>query len=85
MKFKINYAKKNYPILIDNNIAELMNQGMIYIYGRDRCFRPICIINAMKLLATIKTTTNKELVAFVLLMFNYMDHYMFVDGKIENI
>lgn len=46
MKFKIKYQTDHFPILIDNNTAELMNQGVFYIYGRDRCFRPIVHINA---------------------------------------
>ena len=45
MKYKHKYRDSIFPIAISDNMTSLLNCGGIYIHGRDKCFRPIVIIN----------------------------------------
>ena len=45
MRQKYIYRDSIFPIEFNDNMTELLNCGGIYIHGRDKCFRPIVIIN----------------------------------------
>ena len=83
IKFKHDYQKSKFPLLIDEDIAELINQGLIYIHGRDKNFRPIVFLNALKLTQK-KWLQDHHLVNLIVLLYSYMDEFMLVEGRIEN-
>ena len=57
--------------MIDEDIAELMEDGLAYIYGRDIYFRPIIVLSALKLTQT--KATDKKLVHLIILLASYME------------
>jgi hypothetical protein len=59
-----------------------MNQGLVYIYGRDMYFRPIVVLSALKLTQT--TAKDQQLVDLIILLSSYMDEFMMVEGRVEN-
>jgi hypothetical protein len=59
-----------------------MNQGLAYIYGRDIFFRPIVVLDALKLTQT--KTQDQRLIDLIILLCSYMDEFMMVEGRIEN-
>ena len=83
IKFKHDYQKLNFPLQIDEDIAELINQGLIYIHGRDKNFRPIVLVNALKLTQK-KWLQEHHLINLIVLLYSYMDEFMLVEGRIEN-
>lgn len=82
MKFKHDYQRDHFPITIDEETAELMNQGLAYIYGRDMYFRPVVVLNALKLTQT--KAQDRQLMDLIILLHSYMDEFMMVEGRIEN-
>jgi len=57
--------------MIGEDIAELMDQGLAYIYGRDIYFRPIIVLSALKLTQT--KAIDKKLVHLIILLSSYME------------
>jgi hypothetical protein len=45
LKSKYTFKDKLFPINFNENITALLNSGGIYIHGRDKCFRPVVVIN----------------------------------------
>ena len=37
------YRDEHMPITLSDNLLEILNKGILYIHGRDKCFRPIMI------------------------------------------
>ena len=42
----LEWKKTYFPFTISNKAAEILNNGFIYVHGRDIYFRPILVINA---------------------------------------
>jgi len=72
--------------IIDTEILEDLKSGIVYFGGRDKCMRPmICLISSR-----IPTTwyTKEEcgrLKRLLLFHMEYVQRYMFVPGRIENL
>ena len=48
IKFEIEWKKNNLPIELTDEINKILNLGFIYVHGRDKCFRPLIILNPGK-------------------------------------
>jgi len=57
------------PVAYDP-IADFLNNGMLYFNKRDRNFRPICILDVKKFLAT--EFTDEELTNLIVYLFDYV-------------
>ena len=42
---KIKIKKQLFPIKFTNNMMKILTSGGVYIHGRDKCFRPIVVLN----------------------------------------
>eukprot|EP00355_Strombidium_rassoulzadegani_P001768 CAMPEP_0168608818 /NCGR_PEP_ID=MMETSP0449_2-20121227/858_1 /TAXON_ID=1082188 /ORGANISM="Strombidium rassoulzadegani, Strain ras09" /LENGTH=176 /DNA_ID=CAMNT_0008648885 /DNA_START=300 /DNA_END=830 /DNA_ORIENTATION=+ len=62
----------------------MLTEGVIYVYGRDKCYRPMYITNVEKFQAMKKQPSDHEVCVALILMFEYMKRNMNVPGKIEN-
>jgi len=89
MKFRVDFQKENFPILFTDNMFKIMNCGGLYIYGRDKNLRPIVICDIQKLLENknlfgSEKKGQSDLINVCLFMLEWMEHFMFVQGRIEN-
>ena len=57
----------------------------MYISGRDRSYRPIVIINSIKLLNMSPLPTTEEVCTATCIIFEYLGKVMFIPGIIENL
>ena len=75
-----------YPFNIDLKIKEILNSGLIYMYGRDKHFRPILIIEANKNSELIdkKKLTLDDISKAIIYFLNYIINYVFIKCQIEN-
>lgn len=51
-----NVWKSKQPTQLDNEIIDFLNNGILYLIGRDHRFRPIMVMNMSK----INTKIHKE-------------------------
>ena len=45
----LTWRQEALPAQVTSRTAQLLDSGFIYIHGRDRCFRPLLIINPLRL------------------------------------
>jgi hypothetical protein len=73
------------PIIFNDKTRDLINKGIGYIFGRDKSYRPIFILNLKKLhegissgeisVSMLRTLINKYL--------SYSEERLFVKGRVE--
>lgn len=61
-----------------------MENGVFYIYGRDKTFRPLVIIDAAKLVEFQSKIEGVDLIHFSILILEYLEINMLIPGRIEN-
>ena len=57
-----------------------LNDSSVYLYGRDKCLRPIVIINLYKLMYQ----SFEEIKSKMIYIVEFMHEYLLIKGKIEN-
>ena len=57
---------------------------MVYISGRDKFFRPLVFVNASKVEASKSKMTNDQIISIGIIIFEFLERYMYVNGQIEN-
>ena len=70
--------------MVNGRIFELLNQGFMYIAGRDRFFRPIVVVNAYMINSLDPQPTEDDLITVALFLINYVKTNMSVNGHVEN-
>ena len=75
-----------YPFNIDLKTKEILNSGLIYMYGRDKHYRPILIIEANKNSELIdkKKLTLEDISKAIIYFLNYIIHNVLIKSQIEN-
>jgi len=75
------WKNKTYPLMFDP-VKDMLSEGVIYGHKRDKQFRPIIIVDCMKILA------NAEKIDTLIAATNYfLDHVIskaMIPGKIES-
>jgi len=72
-----------FPINLTDNIKRIFEKKMIYTYGRDCFYRPILIINCLKI--EQEKAEISDLKLSIMFMMDYIVKYMLLPGQIENI
>ena len=70
---------------MNDRIIKLLKDGVLYIYGRDKCFRPLVYVNAGKIDAIKKQYTSEDFISLGFLIFEFLESFMSVRGRIENL
>ena len=69
--------------LIDDEILSFLRSGQLYIYGRDKNFRPIVVFSAKKF--KIEDGINEEkLIKCFTYFFEYLMNNLLIPGQVEN-
>lgn len=79
----MNWLSLNDPFFLTAKAKNVLEEGMIYLAGRDRKYRPSIVINAY--LFDFEVFDSD---AFLRALYNLLaicEDYMFYPGKIENI
>jgi len=79
----IKYVKENLPIALNDDSKRLLSNGLLYIHGRDKSFRPILIFRTSVLteLSEREYPDAMDAMMFVIL---YTINHLLVPGKVEN-
>lgn len=73
------------PFKVTKNVFEMLNRGVVYICGRDRCYRPIFVVRSSLYNEMPKPKPSaEEVMAAVILNICFAKKYMCLDGRIEN-
>ena len=82
----INWFLNMFPMTINptDKIVEVLNCGLIYIYGRDHQFRPIIICQPYIFQKYEKYFNSDDIVNASLFLCQFAVNKMFIPGQIEN-
>ena len=74
------------PKSINDRIIKLLNSGYIYMYGRDHHFRPILVLELVKVADLVEKEgyTLEEINMSLDYLLDYIIKYIFIPGQIEN-
>lgn len=78
----LEWRRTNLPILLTTDQKRFLDEGMFYIHGRDRNFRPLNIFDPRVIIG--KTADRDEVIMIVHFVLQFIIDNMFIPGKIEN-
>jgi hypothetical protein len=81
---KYKYQKENFPMKFTKKMVQILEKGLIYTCGRDRCFRPVTYISCQKILNLDPKPTAIDVITITLMLTEFNDLHMGIKGKIEN-
>ena len=81
LKMRIEY-RKEWPLEVNSRHFELLQNGLVYLQGRDRNYRPVVSFKCNVALAAMDDTD--AIVTSICLFWEYLLFHMMKDGKIEN-
>ena len=78
-------AYKN-PIMFNDATRQLINEGVAYIFGRDMRYRPIFILDLMKIHTNLKSGRIDDTMLKTLIQkfLSYSEEKLFIKGKVES-
>lgn len=71
--------------MINDNVAQLLKSGFLYISGRDRNYRPLFCLRSSRILNMNPLPSPEDLISATVVFFEYARKFMQVPGKIENV
>ena len=83
LKQRIEY-RKGWPLEVNSKHFELLNNGLVYLQGRDRNYRPVVSFKCHIAAAALALDDSDAIVTSICLFWEYMLYHMMKDGKIEN-
>lgn len=78
----VEWREKVHPVILNDNMKELLDNGYMYIHGRDRHFRPLCFSNT-KMITELGVGID-DCVSMCWFMCFYLIEQLCVPGKVEN-
>ena len=86
MKDYINWFESTFPMKIvpKDKSWELLNNGFLYIYGRDHQFRPIMVCQPYILQEKLDYFSNSDIVNVCLFVCQFAVNNLLIPGQIEN-
>ena len=86
MRDYINWWEKTFPMVITpkDKSWELLNNGFLYIYGRDHQFRPIMVCQPYILQKKMNYFSNSDIVNVCLFVCQFAVNNLLIPGQIEN-
>ena len=77
--------RESFPLKVNAKVFEIINQGFIYICGRDKQFRPIMIIQpAVVFSQMVPNPPLEDVLAAQQIYFNFFVDNMTQNGSVEN-
>ena len=86
MKDYIHWFESTFPMIIvpKDKSWELLNNGFLYIYGRDHQFRPIMVCQPYILQEKLDYFSNSDIVNVCLFVCQFAVNNLLIPGQIEN-
>ena len=86
MRDYINWWETTFPMVITpkDKSCELLNNGFLYIYGRDHQFRPIMVCQPYILQKKLDYFSNSDVVNVCLFVCQFAVNNLLIPGQIEN-
>ena len=81
---KINFINEQLPYKVSTGVFELLNNGFIYICGRDRFYRPIMVVRQAVLNSLPEPPSEQDLIGCAMIMMEYFQWHMMTPGHVEN-
>ena len=78
----LDFRREYMPCILNDEIKEIVDSGMMYLHGRDKCFRPIIVIQSERIKSSVKDLENIKKAFFF--VNQYWFDNMMVPTKIEN-
>lgn len=78
----LEWRKRTLPIYLTSEQKRFLAEGLFYIHGRDRCYRPLNVFDPKVIIG--KDANRDEILMIVHFVLQYMIENMLVPGKIEN-
>lgn len=78
----LDWRKATLPIYLTTVQKQFLDEGLFYIHGRDRLFRPLNIFDPRVIIG--KKADQEEVLMMVHFVFHYLIENMLVPGKVEN-
>lgn len=76
------YKQQVSPIILNDDMKKLIENGLIYVHGRDKSFRPIIVFQS-GVFTDVGASLEDALLATYFVSWMLIDHLM-IPGKIEN-
>ena len=76
------YKREISPIILNEDMKKLIDNGLIYMHGRDKCFRPIVVFKSGSF-TEVGSSLEDALQATYFVSWMIIDHCM-LQGKVEN-
>ena len=85
LNVRLNFLNERLPLKVSPVVFDLIQKGFIYVCGRDRQYRPIVVMNGWISRTLPELPAIDEILATFMLVSEYINKYMLVPGKVENI
>ena len=80
------FCKKTFPLILtpSSKIREILNQGFVYVYGRDNRFRPIIICQCKVFQKNYKKYACEEILQACFFLCQFIVNNMLIPGQFES-
>ena len=75
----------NFPMRFTSTVEKMLKDGVFYLCGRDKNFRPIVCINAHKIQSMNPQPETHDVITLSLFIFELLNEYLMDKGTIENL
>lgn len=80
----ISWRKSFFPFKFKSHISEILNSGFIYMYGRDKRFRPVIILDPKIYIKNEKKYSFTEWLQAIIYFMEYLIKWLVISGQLEN-
>lgn len=85
LQTKRQWIDSKFPYSVGPSMFELLTSGVFELVGRDKCYRPILLINLGMLDELAEKPTVETMITTVMIYQEYLIKFMLIPGKIENV
>ena len=78
------FEAENFPYKIREGVRTMIEQGIFYLAGRDKCFRPVYVCQISKLLQMKPPPEPEDIIAMIIQWNELVENFMLIPGQIEN-
>ena len=81
----IDWSNKTFPIIIHpkSRLIEILNKGIVYVYGRDCRYRPILVFRLQEFVKNEKVYTVEEIIETGCFLGQFVINNMLIPGQVE--
>lgn len=78
----LEWRRTTLPIILTTDQKRFLDEGLFYVHGRDRSYRPLNIFDPRVIIG--KEADRDEVIMIVHFVFQYIIENMLIPGKVEN-